>query len=155
MKHPIALILALAAAPAFAQVQVKNPWVRATVAGQTATGAFMQITSKDKARLVAGSSPLAGAVEIHEMIMDGNVMKMRAVAGGIELTPGKAVELKPGGYHVMLMSLKNEVKAGSTVPMTLVFEKADGKRESVEVKAPVRPLNAQAGDASKKDAHKH
>jgi copper(I)-binding protein len=78
-------------------------------------------------------------VEIHEMAMDGNVMKMRAIPG-LELPAGKTVELKPGGYHVMLMDLKKELKAGDTVPLTLVVEGADKKRETIEVKATVKPL---------------
>ena len=85
------------------------------------------------------ASPLAGVVEIHEMAMDGNVMKMRAVAV-LELPAGKTVELKPGGYHVMLMDLKQPLKAGETVPLTLVVEGAGGKRETVEISAPVKAL---------------
>ena len=88
----------------------------------------------------------AGVVEIHEMAMDGNVMKMRAVPG-IDLPAGKTVDLKPGGYHVMLMDLKRELKAGETVPVTLVIEGADKKRETVEVKATVRALGS--ADATK------
>ena len=82
-------------------------------------------------------SSVAGVVEIHEMAMEGNVMKMRAVPG-IELPAGKTVDLKPGGYHVMLMDLKQQLKDGETVPITLVIEGKDKKRETVEVKAPVR-----------------
>lgn len=140
------LVFSLAAAAAQAQVQVKEPWVRATVPGQKATGAFMQLTAPTGARLVEVKSPAAGVVEIHEMAMVDNVMKMRAVAG-IELPAGKAVELRPGGYHVMLMELKSAVKAGDSVPLTLVFEGKDKKRDSVEVKATVRPLGAPAANA--------
>lgn len=135
--------LALAAA-AQAQVTVKEPWVRATVAQQKATGAFMQLTAAQDVRLVAGSSPVAGVVEIHEMAMDNQVMKMRQVAGGLALPAGKTVELKPGSYHVMLMDLKGQIKDGDTVPVSLVFEGKDGKKQTVEVKAPARPLNAAA-----------
>ncbi len=100
---------------------------------------------KDSAgKLVSATSPVAGVVEIHEMVMDGNVMKMRAVTG-LELPAGKAVELKPGGYHVMLMDLKQELKAGESVPLTLVIEGAGGKRETLEVKAPVRALAESSG----------
>ena len=111
--------------------------MRGTVAGQKATGLFGQVSSSAGGRLVAASSPAAGVVEIHEMTMDGNVMKMRAVPF-VELPAGKPVDLKPGGYHVMLMDLKQPLKAGETVPVTLVIEGAGGKRESVEVKAAVR-----------------
>jgi copper(I)-binding protein len=132
--------------PAFAQTTVKDPWVRGTVAQQKATGMFAQITSASGGKLVSASSPAAGVVEIHEMAMEGDVMKMRAVPG-IDLPAGKAVDLKPGGYHVMLMGLKRELKAGETVPVTLVIEGADKKRESVEVKSTVRDLGG--ADATK------
>ena len=129
--------LALAAQLASAQTTVKDPWVRGTVPQQQATGAFMQITSAQGGKLVSASSPVAGVVEIHEMAMDGNVMKMRAIPG-LDLPAGKAVDLKPGGYHVILMSLKQPLKDGETVPLTLVVEGKDGKQEKVEVKAAVR-----------------
>ncbi|MBN8509436.1 MAG: copper chaperone PCu(A)C [Burkholderiales bacterium] len=124
-----------------AQTTVKDPWVRATVAGQKATGMFGQLSSAAGGKLVAASSPVAGIVEIHEMSMDGTTMKMRAVPA-LDLPAGKAVDLKPGGYHVMLMDLKQPLKAGETVPLTLVVEGAGGKRESVEVKAVVKAPDA-------------
>lgn len=138
----LALGLSLITQSALAQTTVKEPWVRGTVAQQKATGMFARITSASGGRLVSGSSPVAGVVEIHEMAMDGNVMKMRAVAGGLELPAGKAVELKPGGYHLMLMDLKQQLKEGDTVPVTLVVEGKDGKKETLELKAPVKALNA-------------
>lgn len=144
----LALGLSLITQSALAQTTVKEPWVRGTVAQQKATGMFARITSAGGGRLVSGSSPVAGVVEIHEMAMDGNVMKMRAVAGGLELPAGKAVELKPGGYHLMLMDLKQQLKEGDTVPVTLVVEGKDGKKETLELKAPVKALNAPA-------QHKH
>jgi hypothetical protein len=138
---------------AWAQVTVKDPWVRGTVAQQKATGMFAHITSTNGGKLVAGSSPVAGVVEIHEMSMQGDVMKMRAIPGGLELPAGKAVELKPGGYHVMLMELKQQLKEGETVPITLVIEGKDGKRENVEVKALVKALATPA--AASMQGHKH
>ncbi len=137
----IAFAASTAALPAIAQTIVKEPWVRATVAQQKATGAFMQLTSAQGGQLVSASSPVAGVVEIHEMAMDGSVMKMRAVKG-VELPAGKAVQLKPGGLHVMLMDLKQQVKAGDSVPLTLVLLGKDGKRETLEVKATVKALGA-------------
>jgi copper(I)-binding protein len=137
-------VLALAAAAALAQTRVEDPWVRGTVAQQTATGMFARITSTTGGKLVSAASPAAGVVEIHEMTMDGNVMRMRAIPG-LELPAGKPVDLKPGGHHVMLMDLKQPLKAGDTVPVTLVVEGADGQRESIEVRAPVRPLGAAGG----------
>ena len=137
-------MFALAASTAFAQVQVKDPWVRGTVTQQKATGAFMHLSSPTDARLVSARSPVAGVVELHEMAMDKDVMKMRAVPW-IDIPAGKGAELKPGGYHVMLMDLKQQLKEGETVPITLVVEGRDGKRQTLEVKAPVRPLGAPAG----------
>jgi copper(I)-binding protein len=134
----------------FAQVTVGDPWVRATVPQQQASGAFMTLTSPQGARLVEASSPVAGTVEVHEMKRDGDVMRMRSISS-LELPAGRAVKLQPGGYHVMLMDLKQTLNAGDTIPLTLVFETADRKRETVEVKAPVRPLSS--GSAA--PAHKH
>jgi len=149
MKKTLALLITAMALGAHAQTTVKDPWVRGTVAQQKATGLFAQITSVAGGRIVAATSPVAGLVEIHEMAMEGNVMKMRAVPA-LDLPAGKAVDFKPGGYHVMLMDLKRVLKAGDTVSVTLVVEGKDGKRESVEVKAPVRALGAQA-----MDEHRH
>jgi copper(I)-binding protein len=149
-----ALVSAAFVLPAHAQVTVKDPWVRATVAQQKATGAFMQITSVQDARLVEAKSPIAGVVEIHEMAMEKDVMKMRALPKGLELPAGKTVELKSGGYHVMLMDLKQQMKEGDTVSMTLVVEGKDKKRSNVEIKAPVKPLTAAAPKMDHSQ-HKH
>jgi copper(I)-binding protein len=131
--------MASASLGASAQTVVKDAWVRGTVAQQKATGMFAKITSTAGGKLVSASSPAAGMVEVHEMSMDGNVMRMRAV-NGLDLPAGKTVELKPGGYHLMMMDLKQPFAEGSSVSVTLVIEGPDGKRESVEVKAPVRAL---------------
>lgn len=161
----ISTLLALAAsawaqtAPAPASVEVKDAWVRATVPQQKATGAFMQLTARADTRLVSVQSPVAGVAEIHEMAMEKDVMRMRALSNGLALSAGKPVELKPGSYHVMLMDLKGPVKAGDVVPVTLVFEGQGGQRETLEVKATARPLGnapasapAAGGDHGK---HKH
>jgi copper(I)-binding protein len=144
MKSLLILAAALAAFGAHAQTTVKDPWVRGTVAQQTATGLFVQLTSAAGGKLVSVASPVAAMVEIHEMAMDGDVMRMRALPAGLELPAGKPVELKPGGYHVMLMGLKQTLKDGDTVPVTLVVEGKDGKRETLELKAPVRALGSAA-----------
>ena len=128
------------AAPA--PVAVEGAWARASVQGQMASGAFMRLTAPEASRLVRAESPVAGVVEVHEMKMEGNVMKMRALPG-LDLPAGQAVELKPGGYHVMLMDLRQQVKVGDEVPLRLVIERRDGSRESVDVVAPARPLNAR------------
>jgi copper(I)-binding protein len=139
----ISLALALASLTASAQVTVSEPWVRATVPQQKATGAFMKLQSTQDAKLISAKSPAAGIVEVHEMAMDGGVMKMRAIEG-LALPMGTAVELKPGGYHVMLMDLKSQVKEGDAVPLTLTFETKDGKRQTLEVKATARTMKAPA-----------
>lgn len=136
-----AAVLALSASAVWAQtaVKVEDAWVRGTVAQQKATGAFMRLTADKNARLVSASSPVAGVVEIHEMAMDNDVMKMRQVPG-LDLAAGRTLELKPGGYHVMLMDLKQQVKGGDSVPLTLVFEDAAKQRFTQEVTAPVTAL---------------
>ena len=134
-----AALLAFAALAANAQTTVKDAWVRSTVPQQMATGLFAQITSAKGGTLVSVSSPAAGVAEVHEMAMDGNVMKMRAVPA-LVLPAGKTVELKPGGYHVMLMDLKQPLKVGDTVTVSLVIEAADKTRETVAVKAAVKAM---------------
>jgi len=136
MKRSLTLAaLALCAAvSAQAQVRVDEPWVRTTVPEQKSTGAFMAITAAKGGKLVAASSPVASSVEVHEMKMEGDVMRMRAVES-IALPAGQRVDLKSGGYHMMLIGLKQPVKAGDTVPLTLVVEDAKGKRENIDVHA--------------------
>ncbi len=131
------ITLALTSTTLYAQtVEVKDAWVRASVQGQMATGAFMKLKSKDGAQLVSVSTPVAGIAEVHEMKMEGDVMKMRAVPA-LDLPAGTTVELKPGGYHVMLMDLKTALKKDSTVPMTLVFKDAKGVQSTLALKVPV------------------
>lgn len=149
MKHVIlASLLALSATAALAQVEVKDPWVRATVQQQKTTGAFMQLSAKQDARLVEVRSPAAGVVEIHQMSMANHIMRMRAVPG-LDLPAGKAIDLKPGGYHIMLVNLKQQIKDGDLVPVTLVVEGKDKKRQTIELQVPARPLNGAAADAIK------
>ncbi len=137
-----------AAAAAQAQVSVSGAWARGTVEGQKATGAFMQLRSADGAALVGVESPVAGVAEIHEMRMEGNTMRMRAIPR-LELPAGQAVDLKPGGYHIMLMNLKAPLKKGESVPIRLKFQGKDGKPQEVEVKAEVRDLTASGGGKMK------
>jgi copper(I)-binding protein len=137
----ISLLIAGTASAAFAQVDVKDAWIRATVSQQKATGAFMRLTAPQTMRIVQVSSPVAGVAEIHEMSMVGDVMRMRPVAA-LELPANKTVELKPGGYHVMLMELKQTIKEGDMVPLTFQLEGPDGKRSSLELKVPVRGLTS-------------
>lgn len=129
-------------------VSVTDSWVRAAVRGQKATGAFMSLTAKESTRLVSVSSPVAGVAELHEMKMDKDVMKMTALGNGLELPAGKTIELKPGGYHIMLMDLKSPVTADSAVPLTLTFQDATGRSTTMEVQLPVKSM-ASSG------MHKH
>jgi len=130
--------LALTGTALYAQpVVVKDAWIRSSVQGQKASGAFMTITAKDGAKLLGGASPVAGAVEVHEMTMEGNVMRMRAMPA-LDLPAGKLVELKSGGrYHVMLLDLKVALRKDSTVPLTLVFQDGKGVQSKVELQVPV------------------
>ena len=122
-------------------LRISNAFVRATPPGAKVAGAFMSIENQGKEtdRLVSASSPVAGLVEIHEMAMDGGLMKMRAVKG-IDLKPGATVELRPGGYHVMLEDLKQPLKQGEQIPVLLTFERAG----TVEIKVKVEPMGAAA-----------
>jgi copper(I)-binding protein len=150
----LTLSLTLAAAGVHAQTTVKDGWVRGTVPQQKATGAFAQITSVQGGRLVSASSPVAGVVEIHEMRMSGSTMQMRALTDGLELPAGQTVELKPGGYHVMLMDLKQPLKAGDTVPLTLVVEGAGKQRETLQLQLPVRALGGMPQQQQQQQQHK-
>jgi copper(I)-binding protein len=145
--------LALACGALYAQtVDIKDAWVRTSVQGQNATGAFMKITAKENERLVALSTPVAGVAEVHQMTLDGGVMKMRAVQGGLALPAGKTVALTPGGYHVMLMDLKAPLANGSTVPMTLVFRNDKGAQSKVELEVPVGTVEPGAANGMGSDA---
>lgn len=150
----LALTASLCSLAAEAQVQVQDAWVRATVAQQKATGAFMKLTAASDLRLVSASSPAVPMVEVHEMAMEGNVMKMRQIQA-LDLPAGKTVELKPGGYHVMLMGLTQAIPAGSKLPLALVFEDKAGKRKTVEISAEVRAINAAAGKPAEAAEHQH
>jgi periplasmic copper chaperone A len=137
-------------------VTISNPWARATVQGQKATGAFMTVTSKENSKLVAASTPVAGIVEIHEMKMDKDVMKMSALPNGLDLPAGKAVDLKPGGFHIMLMDLKLPLNKDVAVPLTLTFQDSSGKKSQQVVQVPVsvQPPSGQ-GMKNQHGDHKH
>ena len=107
-------------------LKISAPWARATPKGANVGGGYMTITNTGTTpdRLTGGSTDVAGHVEIHEMSIDNGVMKMRPVAGGLEIKPGETVTFKPGGYHVMFMGLKQQLKPGEDVMATLIFEKA-------------------------------
>ena len=132
-----AAALALASTAAFAQpVQVSNAWMRPTVPGQQATGAYMSLTAPKALTLVGISTPAAGIAEVHEMKMDGDVMKMREISE-LALPAGKTVALKPGGLHVLLMDLKQPVAKDTRVPMTLRNRDAAGVESTLDLVLPV------------------
>ena len=135
--------LAVAAA-AHAQVEARAAWVRGTVQGQTTAGAYMELTSGERASLLGAESPAARSAELHEMKMEGDVMRMRTVPR-LELPPGKTVELKPGGYHMMLVDLKRPLKKGDLVPIRLKVELSDKTVKTIQVMAEVRDLALAGG----------
>jgi len=149
------LVCALVSLPAWAQVKIDEPWARATVPGQKATGVFMKLTATQAGQLVGVSSPVAGVAEVHEMKMDGNVMKMAAVPA-IDLPAGKPVALQPGGYHVMLMDLKGPLAKDTSVTITLKFKDSKGVVSQQEVKLPVKEMTHGLGkEGGMGSAHKH
>ncbi|MDO9635624.1 MAG: copper chaperone PCu(A)C [Thiobacillus sp.] len=134
------VIAALAAQSAWAaNVSVVDAWARATMPGQKVSGAYMTLQADADAKLVGASSTAVPRVEIHEMKMDGDIMRMREVTA-IALPKGKAVLLEPGGYHIMLMNLPKPIAAGDVIPLTLTIE-SGGKRQTVEVKVEARAPN--------------
>jgi periplasmic copper chaperone A len=160
MKKLIAATALMASIGAFAQgaapaVAVEGAWARASVQGQMGTGAFMKLTAKQPLQLVGVSSPVAGVSEIHEMKLENDVMKMRAI-DKLELPAGKAVELKPGGYHVMLMDLKAPLAKDTVIPVTLLLKDARGVQSRLELKVPVSARAPAAdGAAAPAAGHKH
>lgn len=122
-----------------AGVTVAHPWARATPGGVTNGAAYLEIKTADGVtdRLISASSPVAGRVELHTHIKDGEVMRMRRV-DNLDLKPGTSVVLQPSGGHVMLMDLKAPLKEGDLVKLILTFEKAG----PLEVEATVEPIGA-------------
>jgi periplasmic copper chaperone A len=154
-----ALSGSLAGVPAVAQdynagaIRIEAPWLRATPGGAKVAGGYMKLTNtgKEADRLIGGSSPVAGAFEVHEMRMEGSMMIMRELPHGLELAPGQSVELKPGSYHIMLVDLKQTLKEGERIKGKLQFEKA-GK---VEVEYSVRGMGSMGGGQSGHGGKKH
>ena len=153
LLRTLTLLAAIGSASAWAQVKVDNAWARATVQGQKATGAFMKLTAPQAAQLVAVSTPVAGVAEIHEMKMDGGVMKMRAVPA-LDLPANQSVELKPGSYHLMLMDLKAPLAKDASVSLTLTFKDAKGVESKQQITLPVSTAMPQ-GAAHQHGEHKH
>ncbi len=132
------------AASCRAEITVSDAWARATVPGQTVAGAYLKITSGSTTYLVGGSSPAAKAVELHLMSLENNVMKMRPLAR-LELPAGTPVELKPGGYHLMLVDVAKPLMKGDQVAIKLTVEDLNGRRQNIDIKAQVGELVAPGG----------
>jgi len=128
-------------------LKIGHPWARATPPTAPSGGGFLTVTNTGTTadRLVSVTSPAAAQVQVHEMKMDGTIMRMRELENGLEIPPGATVALAPGGFHLMMMGLKAPLKEATRVPVTLVFEKA-GK---IDVELQVMALGASP------DAHKH
>lgn len=155
-----AAVAALAlATTAFAQeyragsLKIDLPWARATPTGAKVAGGFMRIENTGTApdRLLGGTMAVAGRIEVHEMAMIDNVMKMRELANGLEIKPGQSVELKPGSFHVMFMDLKSTLKEGDKIKGTLRFEKAG----TIEIEYVVRGMGSQSGGQPAKQSGAH
>jgi periplasmic copper chaperone A len=155
-----AAILLCLSVPAVAQefragpLTIDRAWSRATPPAAKVGAGYLVVTNGGQTpdRLTAASSPAAGRVEVHEMQMDGGVMRMRELAQGLAVPPGASVELKPGGYHLMLMELRAPLAAGATVPVTLVFERAG----RVDIQLRVEPVTARGPQPqAPASGHKH
>lgn len=143
MQHRL-IMLALAgligASTAWADnVKVDDAWTRATAPGQKVAGGFMRLTADADMMLVGGGSPVSSHLELHTMQMDGGVMVMRQVEN-IPLPKDKTVELKPGGLHIMFIGLKQPIKAGDKVPVTLQVRGANGKEQTLAVTLEARAI---------------
>jgi len=135
----LSLSLAGLALQASAQTLVENAWVRATVAGQPSSGAFMTVTASTDSKLLSVQSPVAKVVQIHESSMKEDVMKMQQVQS-VALPAGQPVSFDPHGYHIMLMDLTGQIKEGDKVPLTLTVEDTRGERETIQVEAVAKAL---------------
>lgn len=126
-------------------LQISAPWARATPKGAAVGGGYLKITNTGDApdRLTGGATSIAGRLEVHEMSMSGNTMKMRQLTNGLEIKPGQTVELKPGGVHIMFVGLKQQLQQGQHFKATLQFEKA-GK---VDVDFSIAGIGSTAPDA--------
>lgn len=125
---------------AYAEVTVQNAWVRATVPQQKAAGVFFDIQATENLQLVEAQTSAATSAELHEMKMENDVMRMRPLEQ-LALPAGKKVNLKPGGYHLMLMGLKNQIKVGDVIPLRLMFQDKNKKQQFVDIKVIAKPIN--------------
>ena len=130
-------------------VQASDVWARATPPRASTAAIYMTLITPVGDRLTGASTPVAGKAEVHEMRMDGNIMRMRAVEGGLDLPAGKPVTLQPGGYHLMLEGLKAPLRTGESVPVHLTFQKAP----PLDVTAKVQPIGASRPGAADSAGH--
>lgn len=139
---PIGLMATAAVAHGYrtGPLSIQHPWSRETAVGQAVGGGFLTITNRGSRedRLLSGTSPVAAEVQLHTMTMDGGIMRMRQVTDGIAVPAKGSVELKPGGYHIMFMGLKRQLRQGERVPVTLRFQRA----RSVVVQFAVQPVGS-------------
>jgi periplasmic copper chaperone A len=143
---------AAAWAQANAPVTVLAPWARATVQGQRTSGAFMTLEAREPVTLVGASSPVAGRAELHEMKLDGDVMRMREV-DSLRVEAGKPLQLKPGGFHMMLVDLKAPLAPNTSIPLTLTFRTAAGEQRKLLLQVPVSATPPR--EAGVQGSHKH
>jgi periplasmic copper chaperone A len=159
MRGPVRILLCIAAAAVVASasaempLQVEAAWVRSSVPGQQGTGAFMKLTARQPMQIVGVSTPVAGTAELHQMKLEGDLMLMRPVSK-LDLPAGRMVELKPGGYHLMLQDLKQPLAPGTTVPLTLLLRDAKGAQSKLELKLPVATRAPAATSAVPTDGRK-
>ena len=146
MWRLIVVAMLLVSAAAFGQapnIHAEQPWARATAPQQKVGGAYVTLTSPADDRLMGASSPVAGRTEVHEMTMNGGVMRMREQKDGVALPAGKPVALAPGGYHIMLMDLQKPLTAGQTITVQLRFQHAP----PMDLEVKVAPIGAQGPSA--------
>ena len=136
-------------------VSVTNAWARASVKGQNATGVFMSLKASSSTRLVAINTPVAKVSEIHQMSVENNIMKMSALPNGLELGAGSVVELKPGGFHIMLFDLKKTLEKDSKIDLQLTFQDATGKKTQMQVSVPVLLQANEGSNAAHGADHQH
>lgn len=138
---------------AHAEISISNAWVKPTVPGQPVAGGYMTLVSDKDIDILEVSSPVAGKAEIHSMSMENNIMRMKKLER-LQLKAGKPVELKPGGFHIMLMELKHQIKEGETVPISFVSQDGTSKKSTVTVKAMATSPKA-TGSSHDEHAHHH
>jgi copper(I)-binding protein len=133
----LGMLLVSLAADAAQQVELNRAWARTTAPGQEVGAAYLELKSASDLTLVKVESPVAGSVEIHKMTMKDGVMEMRMLQT-LELPAGQAVKLEPGGFHLMLFDLKQPLKTGESVPLTLNLKDKTGKASTLKVELPVK-----------------